>query len=231
MYYSNATFLIYPDLVHLFKVSVIQRLLPSLHKEGYQELGPVQTDEEMGSARHPPPGPSHPQQPQMPEPARPHPYPVYDPLAPAGPFHPPVPMADFPPPGFEDEYEVNRPPRQAFQPGISPFNIGYDDLNPPGLGPHDPLRANFIGGGLPQPGFGGFGAGGSGGMHPTFDDPLFQGPHGQGNGQFDPQAPPGARWDPVGPGGAPRFGGGRPGTNPFGGNGGFGGGFGGGDII
>lgn len=69
-------------------------------------------------------------------------------------------------------------------------------------------------------------------MHPTFDDPLFQG---QGRGgvqgeEYDPQAPPGARWDPVGPGGGPRpRQGGRGG--PFGGGGGgFGGGF-GGDII
>jgi len=165
----------------------------------------------------------------LPQPAQPHPYPINDPLAPAGPPRP-IPAGDFPPPGFDDEYEVNRPPRgarPAFPPGgVSPFNIGHDDLNPPGLGPHDPLRANFVGGGLPRPGFGG-GGGGGGGMHPTFDDPLFQGPRGQGDGQFDDQAPPGARWDPVGPGGAPRFGGGRPGRGPFGG----GGGFGSGDII
>jgi hypothetical protein len=68
------------------------------------------------------------------------------------------------------------------------------------LGPHDPLRPHLGGGGLPRPG-------GFSGMHPTFDDPLFQGPgrsRGQGSGGFDPQAPPGARWDPVGPGGGPR---------------------------
>ena len=89
----------------------------------------------------------------------------------------------------------------------SPFGIGHDDLNPPGLGPHDPLRGSFVGGG------GGFG----GGMHPTFDDPLFGGRGGQGRGQGGPQNPPGARYDPIGPGDGPQRGmGGRP-PNPFGG--------------
>ena len=76
-------------------------------------------------------------------------------------------------------------------------------------------------------------------MHPTFDDPLFTGEesggYGGGQGGFDPQAPPGARWDPMGPAENPRFPGpgrGR-GNNPFGGGGGggYGGGFGGGHII
>ena len=46
-----------------------------------------------------------------------------------------------------------------------PLNIGERDLYPPGLAPHDPFRG------------GGFGPGGvgGGGMHPTFDDPLFGG--------------------------------------------------------
>ena len=98
----------------------------------------------------------------------------------------------------------------------SPFNIGHDDLNPPGLGPNDPLRGSFVGGGR-------MGGAGSGGMHPTFDDPLFGGRGGQGGG-FNPQAPPGARYDPTGPGDGPQRGGlGRP-PNPFGG-------FGSGDFI
>jgi hypothetical protein len=152
---------------------------------------------------------------RLPEPARP--YPFDDPLA-APPRRPP--MGDFPPPDFEDEYEINRPPRGIGQPRGSPFNIGHDDLHPPGLGPNDPLRGSFVGGGgLPRPGFGG------GGMHPTFDDPLFGGRGGQGN--YDPRAPPGSRYDPVGPGDQPpRGSGGRfPGgpsnqggpPNPFGG--------------
>lgn len=89
----------------------------------------------------------------------------------------------------------------------SPFNIGHDDLNPPGLGPNDPLRGSFVGGG----GFGG-------GMHPTFNDPLFRGTGGRGRGgQGNPQVPEGARYDPLGPGDGPQRGvGGRP-PNPFGG--------------
>lgn len=101
--------------------------------------------------------------------------------------------------------------------GNEPFGrIGEQDLYPPGLGPHDPLRMG--------PG----GIRGGGGMHPTFDDPLFGGRG--GNGGYDPRAPPGARYDPVGPDDDPPMGamGGRfPGRGPGGGGGGGGGGFGG----
>ena len=114
---------------------------------------------------------------------------------------------------------MNRPLRgmAPLLPGAgSPFNIGHDDLNPPGLGPNDPLRGSFVGGGR-------MGGASGGGMHPTFDDPLFGGRGGQGGG-FNPHAPPGARYDPMGPGdGPPRGGSGRP-PNPFGG-------FGSGDFI
>lgn len=94
---------------------------------------------------------------------------------------------------------------------------GDRDLYPQGLGPRDP----FYGGVGP-----GLGPQGGGGMHPTFDDPLFAG-QGQAGRGYDPQAPPGSRYDPVGPGlgGHPRGAGmgGRP-PNPFGG-------FGDGDFI
>jgi len=177
------------------------------------------------------PQPARPQDPpHLPEPARPNPYPAPEPLA-AQPPRGPVP--DFPPPGFEDEYEVNRPPRGPLHvPGTGPGfgNIGHDDLYPAGLGPHDPIRGTFA----PQGGIGPMGLPrphGGGGMHPTFDDPLFGGPRGgDGDDGFGGQLPPGARYDPVGPGGQPRFGGGRPGGRGGGGFGGFGG-FGGGDIV
>lgn len=206
------------DLASLLKINIIQRLIPALQKEGYEETPDDRAAREdadragrEGSGRQPqgPRGP--PQQPGLPQPARP--YPFDDPLA-APPRRPLVPTGDFGPPGFEDEFEINRPPRGLRMPGGgSPFGIGHDDLHPPGLGPHDPLRGSFIpGGGLPRPG------GMGGGMHPTFDDPLFQGPRGGDEG-FDPQAPPGARWDPVGPGaGGPRLGGGRGGGFGHGGN-------------
>ncbi|RDA84905.1 hypothetical protein CP532_0461 [Ophiocordyceps camponoti-leonardi (nom. inval.)] len=135
-------------------------------------------------------------------------------------FPPPTSTTDeFQPPGFDDELDLTRPPRNLVLPdGRSPFSIGHDDLYPAGLGPRDPLRPSF---GPP-----------SAGMHPTFDDPLF-GPN-PGPDGFDPQIPPGARWDPVGPGAGPRFPpphGGR--RNPFGpGGNSFGpGGVGGGGII
>ncbi|CZR64509.1 uncharacterized protein PAC_14407 [Phialocephala subalpina] len=202
------------DLASEFKVTIIQKLMPGLHKEGYEEAANTQEDiadeRAEGHARR------NPRQDPLrdlglPEPARP--YPFQDPLA-ANPRRP-VPQGDFPPPGFDDELDMNRPLRGMAPPfpgAGSPFNIGHDDLNPPGLGPNDPLRGSFVGGGgyggLPRPG-------GMGGMHPTFDDPLFGGQGGQ-RGQ-DPRAPPGARYDPLGPGDGPqRGGGGRP-PNPFGG--------------
>lgn len=205
------------NILHDLKVNIIQKLIPKLQSEGY-----VETAEAEATAR------SERRAQEAQNPNRPFRGPDPDVNIPAPAINPlpdmarprPHPVGDFPPPGFEDEYEMNRPPRGVVMPGRSPFNIGHDDLNPPGLGPHDPLRGSFTGGGLPRPG-------GGSGMHPTFDDPLFGGPGaGSGGYGYDPQAPPGARWDPLGPGGGPRFpgpGGGR-GNNPFGG-------FGGGDII
>ncbi|ROW01144.1 hypothetical protein VSDG_02655 [Cytospora chrysosperma] len=213
------------DLAGLLKINIIQKLIPGLQKEGYEDArNPDDRAAREDADRWGREGPSRQPllpEPRLPEPARP--YPFDDPLA--APPRPPVPVGDFPPPGFEDEFEINRPPGRGLRmpgDGRSPFNIGHDDLHPPGLGPHDPLRGSFVpGGGLPRPG------GMGGGMHPSFDDPLFQDLRGGGGGRdtFDAQAPPGARWDPVGPGGpaGPRLGGGRlgggfgRGINPFGG--------------
>jgi hypothetical protein len=204
------------DLASLFKINIIQKLLPSLQKEGYEEEGRAEASrvhderEEQHARRNNPP-PTHPVDPA---PARP--YPFNDPLADIP--RRPVPAGDFPPPGFDDEYDLQRPTRGFGGLGpVAPFGIGHDDLHPPGLGPHDPLRGSFT------PGRGGFG---NGGMHPTFDDPLFGGRGGAGAMGGNGRAPPGARYDPLGPGdGAPRGNGlgGRP-PNPFGG-------FGGNDFI
>ncbi|KAJ5488478.1 hypothetical protein N7539_003368 [Penicillium diatomitis] len=199
------------DLVGLFKINVIQRLAPGLYKEGYEDRGPRGQEQEPPEASR---QRDRLRDDSLPQPARP--YPFDDPLAEAP--RRPNPPGDFAPPGFEDEYEINRPPRgypPGFPGGRSPFNIGERDLYPAGLGPNDPLRGSI------GPGFGG------GGMHPTFDDPLFGGRGGPGGG-YDPRAPPGARYDPPGPGFGPPSGRGRgPGGGGFGG---FGGGF-GGDII
>ncbi|KAJ1331823.1 PI31 proteasome regulator N-terminal [Microdochium nivale] len=236
-------------LASLVHAQIVQKLLPGSgsqqDKEGQagtseQEESPddraSREDADDESRR----GPRNPQ-PYMPDltpkPANPHPF--RDPLDP--PLRGPVPAGDFPPPDFEDPYDINRPQRGGgpLHTGPrSPFGgLGADDLNPPPLGPglHDPLRPGGNGGwggGLPG------GGGGHRGMHPTFGDPMFGGYGGQQGPEgpdFDPQVPPGARFDPVGPFGGPpsgRMGGRRgPGGGFGGGSGGFGGGFGGGDII
>ncbi|KAF2273577.1 uncharacterized protein EI97DRAFT_404116 [Westerdykella ornata] len=219
------------DLGKLLKVSIIQRLAPGIYKEGYEE------DATSTTQRGEPSG-APPRRPPEPEPARP--YPFDDPLRappPAGQRPLPEPI-----PGFEDEYEILRPMRGPGGREGYPVGIGHDDLYPPGLGPHDPIRPH-LGGGLPRPG-GGMG----GGMHPTFDDPLFRGQGGVGG--YDARAPPGARYDPLGPQdplredrGTGRFPGGGGGGGPGGpvqggwrGGGGGGppnpfGGFGAGDFI
>lgn len=173
------------DLASLFKLSILQKLAPGIQKEGYEDTPTTTTTAAASSRgesqRQRPPHDLDPFRPDhFPPPARPHPF--ADPLA-AAPRPPFPPAGDFPPPGFEDEYEIGRPPRGGIGvgglvgPGRNPLNIGENDLYPPGLGPHDPLRPGFgpgfgPGGGLPG------GGGGGGGMHPTFDDPLFGGARG-----------------------------------------------------
>ena len=206
------------DLASLFRSSVIQKLAPGIHKAGYEDTPSTSTATENPRRQEQDNRPPQydPLRDDRQDPARPNPYPYADPLAAPRRPHP---AGDFPPPGFDDEYDLMRPPR-GMQPGQTPFgNIGERDLYPPGLGPNDPLRMG--------PGGGGFRGGG--GMHPTFDDPMFGGQGGQGGG-YDPMAPPGARYDPVGPGdgrpqgrmgGGSRFPGGQgPGPgNPFSGYG------------
>ncbi|KAI9886145.1 MAG: hypothetical protein M1823_002048 [Watsoniomyces obsoletus] len=243
-----------PDLPSLFKVNILQKIIPGLHKEGYEETSTTSSNEqsrEQGRRRRDDDGG------EQPQPARPYPY-DDDPLAlpPRGNRNP-YPAGDFPPPGFEDEYDIMRPPRGMGPVGGGgmgggggggirggyPLGIGHDDLYPPGLAPHDPLQGPF----MPGPGMGGRPhGGGQGGMHPTFDDPLFMGGGGgMGQGGYDPSHPPGARFDPVGPGIPPPSGSGsgprgsgldpfRGPPGPFGGGGrggGGGGGFGGGPFI
>ncbi|KAH8705161.1 PI31 proteasome regulator N-terminal-domain-containing protein [Talaromyces proteolyticus] len=200
------------DLISLFKLHVIQKFTPPrLPKEITDETEYRRTQPEE-PPRHDPLRDD-----QAPAPAVPRPF--DDPLA-AAPQHP-APVGDFAPPGFEDEFEMNRPPRGIIPPfgGGTVPRSGQQDLYPQGLGPYDPLRGTF------GPGQGG------GGMHPTPDDPMFGGSGGQGG--YDPRAPPGSRYDPVGPWDTPPSGRNQgPGGRGFGGSGGFGpGGFGGGDII
>ncbi|KAL4955196.1 PI31 proteasome regulator N-terminal-domain-containing protein [Aspergillus filifer] len=200
------------DLIALFKINVLQKLAPGLYKEGQESTQIADRQPERAPQLEAPPR-HDPLRDDLYPPARP--YPFDDPLA--LPPRRPGPPGDFAPPGFEDEFEIQRPPR-GFGGGRHPLNIGERDLYPPGLGPHDPIRGG-IGPGLTP---------GGGGMHPTMDDPLFGGRG--GGGGYDPMAPPGARYDPVGPGGPPFGQGFGPRRGPGGpGSGGFGG-F-GGDII
>ncbi|KAL5601074.1 hypothetical protein BROUX41_005903 [Berkeleyomyces rouxiae] len=168
------------------------------------------------------------------QPARPNPYPAPDVLDAPRNVPQPVPAGELALPGFDDEHEIQgplRPLRPLHAPpglgigGRGGIGMGHDDLNPPGLGPQDPLRQSFVPGG-------GHGrqTGGHRGMHPTMDELMFPDQNGEFSGSgdlFNPQVPPGARWDPTGPGGRPGRNNGR-----FGGGGGGGfGGFGGGPII
>lgn len=176
------------DVASLFKINILQKVAPGLQKEGYEESAHA-ASQSGGAGRQPEPGggrragreatPHDDDDPLrddhlLPPLAQPRPFHNDDdPLA-AEPPRRPYPAGDFPPPGFEDEYEINRPPRGGGMGGGErrPLNIGERDLYPPGLGPlHDPLR-----------GGGGFGPGG--GMHPTFDDPLFGGGR-AGGGSYD----------------------------------------------
>ncbi|RMZ76538.1 hypothetical protein DV738_g4929, partial [Chaetothyriales sp. CBS 135597] len=221
------------DLANLLETRIIARIAPGIRKAEDQDTASaaetsataaVTATREQPRIDDEAQLPTHsPLQDDQTAPARP--YPFNDPLA-AAPRHP-YPAGDFPPPGFEDEYDLNRPLRGTTG-SSQPFgNIGERDLYPPGLAPHDPLRIGPVAGG----------SRGGGGMHPTFDDPLFGGTGGAA--PFNPRAPPGARYDPIGPGDGPPFlrGGARfpGGGQGGGGRGGFGAnpfsGFGSGDFI
>lgn len=215
------------DLGSLLKIQIIQKLAPGLRKEGYEET----TTEEQGRPRGSRGSRDRETTPTPPDPLR---NPRLAGRAPPRPIdyppdHRPYPAGDFPPPGFDDEYEINRswPRGNIGGPERRPLNIGERDLYPPGLGPNDPFRP--LAGGF-APGGGGTGRGG---MHPTFDDPLFAGANRGGPRGYDPRAPPGARYDPVGPGEETPWGGER---TPGALRGGFGGGgnpypYGRGDFI
>lgn len=171
------------DLATLFKLQVIQKLAPALQKAGYEE-SPAHDSSQTSGQQHRRRSSSTLQDPlredRLPRPPHPSSPPFAQPGIgglPIPPSRPPFPAGDFPPPGFEDEYEINRPLARGGLGGERrPLNIGERDLYPPGLGPYDPLRSG-----------GGFIGGGGGGMHPTFDDPIFGGGGGGGGsgGVFD----------------------------------------------
>ncbi|KAK9492103.1 hypothetical protein V1508DRAFT_419685 [Lipomyces doorenjongii] len=229
------------NFITAFKKNIVQALIPSLQKEGYTEER--EASEQDSHDNLPPPPYSDRSEPERPSGGRlPSPFsggvpvlPRPEPVPGVIPRHPaPAPLAG--PPGFEDEYEILSGPRGALPfDGRSPFSIGDDDLNPPGLGSRPGLTP-----GLTSPYYGGEGMRG---MYPSDDHPLFAGRRsnsgaGLGAGSI---RPPGARWDEpfdpsggLGGGGLGRQGGrgGFPGNGGFPGSGGSGsfGGFGGGFI-
>ncbi|KAI5795615.1 PI31 proteasome regulator N-terminal-domain-containing protein [Geopyxis carbonaria] len=178
------------DLAALIKINIVQKLMPNLVKDGYEEERTRDGGQQSSRSQQ-----------------QPHNRPDEDPLRVprpygggfgGGPRAPPIPTGGERPPGFDDEYEVMQPARGGYgaMPGRHPLSIGEDDLNPPGLGPNPPLRGPFFGEG----GIGGMGGmGPMGGMHPGPDHPMFGG---MGAGGVGPgaRAPPGARYDPIGPG-------------------------------
>ncbi|RMZ72639.1 pi31 proteasome regulator [Pyrenophora seminiperda CCB06] len=206
------------DLGSLLKISVIQKLAPGLNKPGYEESI---TDGQDTDVQDTPAADrqSNPRQNPRQPPVEPHPFDDRLGTRPQPDRHLPDPM-----PGFDDELDMNRRPGRI-PAGPYPVHIGQDDLYPPGLRPTYPSH----------PLMGGVGGGG---MQPTFG--------GQGRyGVYDPVAPSGARYDPLGPfdsreedrGMGSRF----PGRGGSGGSGGFHepggrppnpfGGFGDGDFI
>ena len=161
------------DAASLLKVCIIQKLAPGLRKEGYEEGGGGSSSAHDTAPPRPERNEGRQPQPQHdplrddrfpPRPQQPH-HPFNDPLA-AEPRRP-YPVGDFPPPGFEDEYEINRP-RGGIGGERRPLNIGERDLYPPGMGPRDPLRGGGVGGG---------------GMYPTFDELTGRGGEGGYDGQ------------------------------------------------
>jgi proteasome inhibitor subunit 1 (PI31) len=171
------------DLMSQFKFKIIQKLIPGLRKEGYTEVA-----EEPAPASGSRSGQPDPRQPTGPNPAQPRP---------DGPRSGPqrMPYSHIPP---QNPLEIGRRDRDPFP------HIPANPFAPPPLFPDSGGDGMFVGPGHPI----------LGGRRPGGDDPLgpHMGPWG-GDGFLPPMgAPPGARFDPVGPNpGRSLWGGGMPG--------------------
>jgi proteasome inhibitor subunit 1 (PI31) len=154
------------DFVSRYKLSMIQKLVPGLRKEGYTEL-PAEAGSSSSASRPPPRTGS-------PQPARPQPD-----VPPQGPDMR-VPYSHIPP---QNPLEIGRRDRDPFP--SNPFA-------PPNLFPDAGGDGMFVGPNHPI-----FGGRGQGGANGPMGAP--RGPWG-GDGFLPPMgAPPGARFDPVGP--------------------------------
>ncbi|KAJ3790463.1 PI31 proteasome regulator N-terminal-domain-containing protein [Lentinula aff. detonsa] len=165
------------DFVSLFKLNIVQKLVPGLRKEGYQEeveqerQGQQETRSTTSSTRI---------------------IPRYNPSEEFPLRSPPQPQ----------------PPSQSHIPPQNPLEIGRRDLDPIGL--PSPSSSNSFN---PPPLFPSLGDGDGGGMYVGPDHPIFNARFGRGeggerrgtgpwggDGYLPPMgAPPGARFDPVGP--------------------------------
>ncbi|KDQ64732.1 hypothetical protein JAAARDRAFT_118947 [Jaapia argillacea MUCL 33604] len=170
------------DLLSQYKLSIIQKLVPGLNKPGYAEE--PSTADSSTNAGGAPPSTSR----QNPPPARPQPViPPYSPESEPG----RIPYSHIPP----------QNPLQIGRRDLDPFP--QNPFAPPPLFPSNAGDGMFVG---PDHPIWGRGRGGFGGNSSP------QGPWG-GDGFLPPMgAPPGARFDPVGPG-----------LGPFPSRGGFGG--------
>ncbi|BGP43576.1 hypothetical protein JCM10449v2_007617 [Rhodotorula kratochvilovae] len=218
------------DLIHLYRLNILQRLVPGLSKDGYSELPAASSSSTAGggNARAPPLGGGT--------------------GAGAGPYLPDRggPMGMFPPSGPSGSGSGGRSPSSGGGGGSAhprPHAPEHDPLAVPGTGGRGGLPLADIGrrdldplggmtgtfGGLPGGGFGGGGlggmmGGGAGGMFMGPDHPLFRERFGPGSdtvggggavgrrwggdGYLPPiGAPQGARFDPVGPVNGPPTGG------------------------
>ncbi|KAJ3818621.1 PI31 proteasome regulator N-terminal-domain-containing protein [Lentinula raphanica] len=185
------------DFVSQFKLKIIQKLVPGLRKDGYQEEVDVEDKSATATNRNPSTSTANP----------PRTIPRYDPS--------------------NDEFPMRLPPRSPSShiPSNNPLEIGRRDLDPIPAGSFQPpplFPPSNSGDGMfvgpDHPIFGGRRSGQGGLLGPFGPGGIGQGsPRGPwgGDGFLPPMgAPPGARFDTVGP-----FGG-----NPFPGGGGIGGG-------
>lgn len=161
------------DFSSLFKINILQKLIPGLSKEGYSEEQPATS--QTAPSRVPRSDPAY-------NPLDTQPRAGYDPLR--------IPSRRDPrpsdwPPEFDDEHEMlGSMGGPRFPGGLG--NIGADDLRPPGIDAMNPFSRR---------------QGGHRGMHPTPED-IINPDRGYGSPTFpSPGMPPaGARYDPVFPG-------------------------------
>lgn len=155
------------DYISQFRLQIVQKLLPSLRKDGYTEIAADTAAAATSSASSSRP------RPENPPPARPR----TPPFSPEQPFHLP---SHIPP---ENPLQIGRRDLDPILGGRSPFG-------PPPVFPPDAGDGMYVGPDHPMFRGGGQGVRGIGGGRGLWG----------GDGYLPPMgAPPGARFDPVGP--------------------------------